>query len=132
MARVLLDHVWKIYNPGTKNQVEAVRDLCLECRDREFLAILGPSGCGKSSTMRMISGLESISKGQIYIGDRMVNDVKPKDRDVSMVFENYALYPHLTIKENITMGLQVRKVPQAVIDKKLKEAAEVLDIGNIL
>lgn len=132
MARLLLDHVWKIYNPGTRNQVEAVKDLCLECKDREFLAILGPSGCGKSSTMRMIAGLETISRGQIYIGDRAVNDVKPKDRDVSMVFENYALYPHLTIKENITLGLHVRKTPQPVIDKKLKEAADILDIANIL
>jgi multiple sugar transport system ATP-binding protein len=132
MAKVLLDHVWKIYNPGQKTEVEAVKDLSLECKDREFLAILGPSGCGKSSTMRMIAGLEAVSKGNIYIGERLVNDIHPKDRDVAMVFENYALYSHLSVKENITLGLQVRKVPPAEIDRKLKEVVDILDIGGIL
>jgi multiple sugar transport system ATP-binding protein len=131
MARVGLDHVWKIYEQRGK-KVEAVRDLTLACDDGEFLAIVGPSGCGKSSTMRMIAGLESISRGAITIGERVINDVTPADRNIAMVFENYALYPHLTVRENIVLSLEVKGVPAAEIKALLGRAVSTLDIGDIL
>ncbi len=131
MARVALDGVWKIYEQRGK-AVEAVRDLTLDCADGEFLAIVGPSGCGKSSTMRMIAGLEAISRGTITIGDRVVNNVKPADRNIAMVFENYALYPHLTVRENIVLSLEVRGVKPAEIKTLLDRAVSTLDIGDIL
>ena len=131
MARVALDGVWKIYEQRGRS-VEAVRDLTLDCADGEFLAIVGPSGCGKSSTMRMIAGLETISRGTITIGDRVVNDVKPADRNIAMVFENYALYPHLSVRENIVLSLEVRGVKPAEIQTLLDRAVSTLDIGDIL
>jgi multiple sugar transport system ATP-binding protein len=108
MARVVLDHVTKKYG-----DVVAVNDLSLEIRDREFLVLLGPSGCGKSTALRMIAGLEDLSGGQIAIGDRVVNDVEPKDRDIAMVFQSYALYPHMTVARNIEFPLRSRKVPES-------------------
>jgi multiple sugar transport system ATP-binding protein len=131
MARVALDSVWKIYAQRGRS-VEAVRDLTLDCADGEFLAIVGPSGCGKSSTMRMIAGLEPISRGTITVGDRVVNDVKPADRNIAMVFENYALYPHLSVRENIVLSLEVRGIKPAEIQTLLNRAASTLDIGDIL
>jgi multiple sugar transport system ATP-binding protein len=131
MARIALDGVWKIYRQRNK-AVEAVRDLTLNCADGEFLAIVGPSGCGKSSTMRMIAGLEEISRGTITIGDRIVNTVKPADRNIAMVFENYALYPHLTVRENIVLSLEVRGTKPAEIQTLLDRAVATLDIGDIL
>lgn len=131
MARVALEHVWKIYQQRGR-AVEAVRDLSLTCADGEFLAIVGPSGCGKSSTMRMIAGLEAISRGTITIGDRVVNDVAPADRNIAMVFENYALYPHLTVRDNITLSLEVRGTPAPEIKTRLDRAVSTLDIGDIL
>lgn len=131
MARVVLDQVWKIYSQRGK-AVEAVRDLNLDCQDGEFLAIVGPSGCGKSSTMRMIAGLEPISRGTITIGERVVNDVSPADRNIAMVFENYALYPHLSVRDNVTLALQVRGTAAADIKSRLDRAVSTLDIGDIL
>ncbi|MGH2614339.1 MAG: ABC transporter ATP-binding protein [Thermomicrobiales bacterium] len=131
MARVALDGVWKIYEQRGKT-VEAVRDLTLDCEDGEFLAIVGPSGCGKSSTMRMIAGLEVISRGAISIGGRVVNTIKPADRNIAMVFENYALYPHLSVRENIVLSLEVRGVKPAEIQVLLNRAVSTLDIGDIL
>lgn len=131
MARVVLDRVWKIYEQRGKS-VEAVRDLSLECADGEFLAIVGPSGCGKSSTMRMIAGLESISRGEIAIGEQVVNHVRPADRNVAMVFENYALYPHLSARDNIVLSLEVKGVAPAEIRRRLDRAVATLDIGDIL
>jgi multiple sugar transport system ATP-binding protein len=131
MARVALDGVWKIYEQRGR-KVEAVRDLNLDCADGEFLAIVGPSGCGKSSTMRMIAGLEGISRGAITIGERVVNNVKPADRNIAMVFENYALYPHLTVRDNIVLSLEVRGVSKPDIERLLRRAVATLDIGDIL
>jgi putative spermidine/putrescine transport system ATP-binding protein len=131
MARVALDGVWKIYEQRGR-KVEAVRDLTLDCADGEFLAIVGPSGCGKSSTMRMIAGLEAVSRGTITIGERVINNVKPADRNIAMVFENYALYPHLTVRENIVLSLEVRGVSKPEIERLLHRAVATLDIGDIL
>jgi multiple sugar transport system ATP-binding protein len=131
MARVALDGVWKIYEQRGRT-VEAVRDLTLDCADGEFLAIVGPSGCGKSSTMRMIAGLEVISRGTITIGERVVNNVKPVDRNIAMVFENYALDPHLTVRENIVLSLEVRGISKPEIERLLHRAVATLDIGDIL
>jgi multiple sugar transport system ATP-binding protein len=131
MARVDLDGVWKIYEQR-KRSVEAVRNLTLDCADGEFLAIVGPSGCGKSSTMRMIAGLETISRGAITIGERLINNVKPADRNIAMVFENYALYPHLSVRENIVLSLEVRGIKPAEIQVLLDRAVSTLDIGDIL
>ncbi|MEG1524647.1 MAG: sn-glycerol-3-phosphate ABC transporter ATP-binding protein UgpC [Clostridia bacterium] len=128
MANVTLKNIKKIYD---KNVV-AVQDFNLEVADKEFVVLVGPSGCGKSTTLRMIAGLEEISDGELYIGDRLVNDVAPKDRDIAMVFQNYALYPHMTVYENMAFGLKLRKMPKADIDKKVKEAAEILDITQYL
>jgi multiple sugar transport system ATP-binding protein len=128
MADVRLEKVWKIYG-GT---VQAVKDLDLECRNKEFLCLLGPSGCGKSSTLRMVAGLEDVTRGKVHIGGRDVTIVPPKDRDIAMVFENYALYPHLTVYDNIAMPLRVRGMSKAEVDKKVMTAAEVLHIVDLL
>ncbi len=128
MAGISLRHIYKIY-PG---DVTAVSDFNLEIADKEFIILVGPSGCGKSTTLRMIAGLEEISKGELYIGDRLVNDVPPKDRDIAMVFQNYALYPHMTVYKNMAFGLELRKTPKDEIEKRVREAARVLDIEHLL
>ena len=119
MASISLEHIKKTYEDG----VTVIPDLNLEIRDREFLILVGPSGCGKSTTLRMIAGLEDISGGTLKIGDRVVNDLPPKDRDIAMVFQSYALYPHMTVYKNMAFGLQLRRVPKAEIDRKVRTAA---------
>ena len=132
MAQVSLKNVYKIY-PGDKgSEVTAVKDFNLEIQDREFMVFVGPSGCGKSTTLRMIAGLEEISRGDILIGDRRVNDVPPKDRDIAMVFQNYALYPHMSVYENMAFGLKLRKYPKDEIRKRVSDAAEILGITDYL
>ena len=116
----------------TDKGVVAVQEFNLEIKDKEFIVLVGPSGCGKSTTLRMIAGLEEISEGELYIGDRLVNDVAPKDRDIAMVFQNYALYPHMTVYDNMAFALKLRHTPKDEIDKKVKEAAEILDITQYL
>ena len=116
----------------TDKGVVAVQEFSLEIADKEFIVLVGPSGCGKSTTLRMIAGLEEISEGELYIGDRLVNDVAPKDRDIAMVFQNYALYPHMTVYDNMAFALKLRHTPKDEIDKKVKEAAEILDITQYL
>src|SRR5450631_2475158 len=132
MAKVTVKNVSKIY-PGDKGGgVTAVNDVSLEIADREFVVLVGPSGCGKSTTLRMIAGLEEISKGDIYIGDKRVNDVAPKDRDIAMVFQNYALYPHMSVYDNMAFGLKLRKRPKPEIERRVKEAGELLGLQNLL
>src|SRR6267378_3580067 len=132
MAKVTLNHVYKIY-PGEKgSHVTAVEDVNLEIADREFVVLVGPSGCGKSTTLRMIAGLEEISRGDIYIGDKRVNDVAPKDRDIAMVFQNYALYPHMSVYDNLAFGLKLRRFPKAEIKKRVVDAASILGIESLL
>ena len=116
----------------TDEGVIAVQAFNLDIADKEFIVLVGPSGCGKSTTLRMVAGLEEISGGELYIGDRLVNDVAPKDRDIAMVFQNYALYPHMTVYDNIAFALKLRKTPKDEIDRKVKEAAEILDITQYL
>ena len=128
MARVRFEQVSKVFDKS----VTAVDAFDLEIKDKEFVVLVGPSGCGKSTTLRMIAGLELPTTGKIYIGDRLVNDVLPKDRDIAMVFQNYALYPHMTVYENIAYGLRLRKFPKRVIDEKVREAARSLDITELL
>ena len=128
MANLSLQHIYKIY-PG---DVTAVKDFNLEIEDKEFVVFVGPSGCGKSTTLRMIAGLEDISKGELYIGDKLVNGVEPKERDIAMVFQNYALYPHMTVFDNMAFALKLRKVPKAEIEQKVTEAARILDIEHLL
>ncbi|CUP99000.1 MAG: sn-glycerol-3-phosphate ABC transporter ATP-binding protein UgpC [Clostridium baratii] len=128
MAGLTFKGIKKIYENG----YEAVKDFNLEIKDREFIVFVGPSGCGKSTTLRMVAGLEHISGGELYIGDRLVNDVLPKDRDIAMVFQNYALYPHMTVYDNISFGLKLKKMPKEEIDKKVKEVAKILDIEELL
>ncbi len=128
MASLSLRHIYKKYPGG----VTAVSDFNLEIKDTEFIVFVGPSGCGKSTTLRMIAGLEEISEGELYIGDRLVNDVAPKDRDIAMVFQNYALYPHMTVFDNMAFGLKLRKVPKETIKRKVEEAARILDIAHLL
>ena len=128
MASLSLKNVCKVYPNG----FVAVKDFNLEIADQEFIIFVGPSGCGKSTTLRMIAGLEDISSGELKIGDRVVNDVEPKDRDIAMVFQNYALYPHMTVYDNMAFGLKLRKVPKDEIDKMVKEAAKVLDLTQLL
>ncbi|MFO7273282.1 MAG: sn-glycerol-3-phosphate ABC transporter ATP-binding protein UgpC [Bacillota bacterium] len=127
MAEVSLRHVTKKFGDLT-----VVRDFTLDIADREFIVFVGPSGCGKSTTLRMIAGLEEITEGEIYIGDRLVNHVAPKDRDIAMVFQNYALYPHMTVYENMAFGLKLRKVPKAEIEQRVKEAAAILGLSDLL
>jgi multiple sugar transport system ATP-binding protein len=117
MAKVSVQHVSKIYPAEKGREVPAVSDFNLEVNDREFVVFVGPSGCGKSTTLRMIAGLEEISKGDIYIGGKRVNEVPPKDRDIAMVFQNYALYPHMSVYDNLAFGLKLRKFPKAEIKK---------------
>jgi multiple sugar transport system ATP-binding protein len=128
MARVDLQNVTKLYPGGIK----AVDSVSLAVADQEFVVLVGPSGCGKSTTLRMVAGLEEISSGTIRIGERVVNDVAPKDRDIAMVFQNYALYPHMTVYKNMAFGLKLRGMPKAQIDTRVKEAARILDIEHLL
>ncbi len=128
MASLSLKHINKTYPNG----FEAVKDFNLEIKDKEFIIFVGPSGCGKSTTLRMIAGLEEISAGELKIGDRVVNDVEPKDRDIAMVFQSYALYPHMTVYDNMAFSLKLRKVPKAEIDKMVREAARILDLEKLL
>jgi len=128
MAGLSLRHIYKKYPGG----VTAVSDFNLEIKDKEFLVLVGPSGCGKSTTLRMIAGLEEISEGELFIGDALVNDVAPKDRKIAMVFQNYALYPHMTVFENMAFGLKLNKTPKEEIKRRVEEAARVLDISHLL
>ena len=128
MASVSLKHIYKIYTGG----VTAVSDFTLDIEDKEFIVLVGPSGCGKSTTLRMVAGLEEITDGELYIADKLVNDVAPKDRDIAMVFQNYALYPHMTVYDNMAFGLKLRKTPKAEIERRVKEAARILDIEHLL
>jgi len=128
MAQVLLEKVCKVYSGGVK----AVNDVFLTVQDGEFVVLVGPSGCGKTTTLRMIAGLEDISDGTIKIGERVVNDVPPKDRDIAMVFQNYALYPHMSVYKNMAFGLKLRKLPKAQIHERVTDAAKVLGIEHLL
>ena len=128
MASLSLKHIYKKYPGG----VTAVSDFDLEIKDKEFLIFVGPSGCGKSTTLRMIAGLEEITEGELFIGDTLVNDVAPKDRDIAMVFQNYALYPHMSVYENMAFGLKLRKVSKEEIKRRVEDAAKILDINHLL
>ncbi|MBQ8074288.1 MAG: sn-glycerol-3-phosphate ABC transporter ATP-binding protein UgpC, partial [Clostridia bacterium] len=128
MASVSLQHIYKIYS----GNVTAVSDFTLDIEDKEFIVLVGPSGCGKSTTLRMVAGLEEISDGELYIGDKLVNDVAPKDRDIAMVFQNYALYPHMTVYDNMAFGLKLRKTPKDEIKRRVEEAAKILGIDYLL
>ncbi|MBQ7460571.1 MAG: sn-glycerol-3-phosphate ABC transporter ATP-binding protein UgpC [Oscillospiraceae bacterium] len=128
MAEVELKHVWKIYESG----FEAVKDFNLHIKDKEFVVFVGPSGCGKSTTLRMVAGLEAISGGELYIDGQLMNHVLPKNRDISMVFQNYALYPHMTVFDNIAFPLKMRKMPMSEIKKRVEEAAAILEISDLL
>jgi multiple sugar transport system ATP-binding protein len=127
VAPVRFEHVTKRFG-----EVFAVNDLNLEVRDGEFLVLVGPSGCGKTTALRMIAGLEEQSSGNIWIGERLVNDVPPKDRDIAMVFQNYALYPHMTVYDNLAFGLKLRGMPKAEIDRRVNEASQILGISHLL
>jgi len=127
MASVTFDHVWKKFG-----DVVAVQDLNLAIQDKEFLVLVGPSGCGKTTSLRCLAGLEEITEGKVMIGDQVVNDVAPKDRDIAMVFQSYALYPHMTVYDNMAFGLKLRKMPKVEIDRRVKQSAEILGIGNLL
>lgn len=131
MAKVVFEHVTKKFGSG-RNEVIAVNDLNIEVKDKEFLVLVGPSGCGKTTALRLVAGLEEVTAGNIYIGDRLVNDVPPKDRDVAMVFQSYALYPHMTVYDNMAFGLKLRKFPRSEMDRRVKEVAEILQIGDLL
>ncbi|MDR0382218.1 MAG: sn-glycerol-3-phosphate ABC transporter ATP-binding protein UgpC [Oscillospiraceae bacterium] len=128
MAGITFKHVVKTYG----NHVTVVPDLNFEIKDKEFVVLVGPSGCGKSTTLRMIAGLEAVTSGEILIGEKVVNNIAPKDRDIAMVFQNYALYPHMTVYKNMAFALKIRKVPKDVIDKKVRETAAILDISEYL
>lgn len=128
MAEVQLKDITKVYDGGVK----AVDKANIEIKDQEFVVLVGPSGCGKSTTLRMIAGLEDISSGELLIDDKLMNDEAPKDRDIAMVFQNYALYPHMSVYENMAFGLRIRKFPKAEIDARVKEAAQILDIEELL
>jgi len=128
LANLSLKNLKKVY-PGN---VTAVRNFNLDIEDKEFIVLVGPSGCGKTTTLRMIAGLEEISEGDLYIGDKLVNDIAPKDRDIAMVFQNYALYPHMTVYDNMAFGLKLKKVPKAEIDERVKKAAKILEIEDLL
>ncbi len=128
MASLSFKHIYKKYPGG----VTAVSDFCLEVKDKEFIILVGPSGCGKTTTLRMIAGLEEITEGELHIGDTLVNDIAPKDRDIAMVFQNYALYPHMTVFDNMAFGLKLRKTPKEEIKRRVEEAARILDITHLL
>ena len=151
MAKVILKNLKKVYPNAEKKKkgkkgeevkksnlqitaegVVAVQEFNLEIADKEFIVLVGPSGCGKSTTLRMVAGLEEISDGELYIGDKLMNDVEPKDRDIAMVFQNYALYPHMTVYENMAFSLKLKKVPKDEIDRRVRQAAEILDITQYL
>src|SRR5215468_6948508 len=125
MSEVRFEHVTKRYG---ESGAPVIRDLNLAIRDHEFLVLVGPSGCGKSTALRMIAGLEEISEGDLFIGSRRVNDIAPKDRDIAMVFQSYALYPHMSVYDNMAFGLKLRKRPKQEIDRRVKEAAELLGL----
>ena len=127
MANVTYEHVYKRFG-----DVVAVNDLDIQIEDKEFLVFVGPSGCGKTTSLRLLAGLEEISEGNIYIGDRVVNDVAPKDRDIAMVFQNYALYPHMSVYDNMAFSLKLRKTPKSEIENRVKDAADILGIGELL
>jgi multiple sugar transport system ATP-binding protein len=127
MAKVILDNVVKRFG-----KLEVVHGINLEIHDKEFLVLVGPSGCGKSTTLRMIAGLEKISEGDVRIGGRVVNDVAPKHRNVAMVFQNYALYPHMNVFGNMSFALKVSRTPKAAIEKRIKEVADILELDNLL
>jgi len=127
MARVYLEHIEKNFG-----STRVVKDLTLEIKDEEFVVLVGPSGCGKTTTLRLIAGLEEVTAGRIYIGDRLVNDVAPKDRDIAMVFQNYALYPHMNVFENMAFGLKLRRLPRAEVERRVRAAAERLGIVHLL
>lgn len=127
MARVIYDHVTKRFG-----DVVAVNDMTLDVKDKEFLVLVGPSGCGKTTALRLLAGLEEVTAGSIMIGERVVNDVAPKDRDIAMVFQSYALYPHMSVYDNMAFGLRLRKTPPREIDRRVKEAADILGIGDLL
>ena len=128
MASISLKNINKVYPNG----FHAVKDFNLDIEDKEFIIFVGPSGCGKSTTLRMVAGLEDISSGDLIIDGKRMNDVEPKDRDIAMVFQNYALYPHMTVYQNMAFGLKMRKVPKDVIDQKVREAAKILDLEKLL
>ncbi|MDY6310740.1 MAG: sn-glycerol-3-phosphate ABC transporter ATP-binding protein UgpC [Cyanobacteriota bacterium] len=128
MSNVILKNVTKIYDNGNK----VIDDISLDIEDKEFVVLVGSSGCGKSTLLRMIAGLEDITSGEIFIGDKKVNNVPPKDRDIAFVFQSYALYPHMTVKENISFGLKMRKVPKAEIEKKVQEVSKILNLDEYL
>src|ERR1700722_16057216 len=127
MARVLIRNLNKMYD-----EVHAVKDVNLEIRDKEFMVLVGPSGCGKTTTLRMVAGLESITSGEVLIGDKVVNELAPMDRDIAMVFQNYALYPHMSVYDNMAFGLKMRKFAKADIAKRVQDAAEILGIQTLL
>ena len=127
MASVSFRHVYKRFG-----DVSVIKDFNLEIADKEFMVFVGPSGCGKSTNLRMLAGLEEISEGDILIGDRVVNDVPPKDRDIAMVFQSYALYPHMSVYDNMAFGLKLRKMPKDEIDRRVKEAADIMGLSNLL
>ncbi len=128
MTGIVLDDVWKVYPDGT----EAVRALSLDIEDKEFIVLVGPSGCGKTTALRMVAGLEAISRGKVSIGDRVVNTLPPKDRDIAMVFQNYALYPHMSVFDNMAFGLKLQKMPKAKIDERVRGAAQILGLSELL
>ena len=128
MSSLKLSHIYKVYPNGVK----AVNDFCMDIEDKEFIVFVGPSGCGKSTTLRMIAGLEEITAGELKIGVNVVNDMEPKDRDIAMVFQNYALYPHMTVYDNMAFALKLRKMPKDEIDRRVKEAANILGITEYL
>src|ERR1700730_15748562 len=128
MAQITIDKIDKVYSGGVK----AVDEFSLDIKDGEFMVLVGPSGCGKSTALRMIAGLEDISAGTVTIGDKVVNDVPPKDRDIAMVFQNYALYPHMTVEENLGFALRLRHVPQDELNRRVAEAADMLGLEAYL
>ena len=128
MAHLSLKSIYKTYSNG----FEAVKNFNIEIQDKEFIVFVGPSGCGKSTVLRMIAGLEDITSGELYIGDKLCNDIEPKNRNIAMVFQNYALYPHMNVKENIAFALKLRKMPKSEIDKRVDEVAKLLDIESLL
>src|ERR671919_2184178 len=127
MAQVVMKDLNKKYD-----EVHAVKDVNLDIRDKEFVVLVGPSGCGKTTTLRMVAGLESITSGRVLIDDQIVNDLAPMDRDIAMVFQNYALYPHMSVYDNMAFGLKMRKFDKSEIARRVKQAAEILDIGQLL